>query len=75
MTGCYTTSYLQDVRKIKVFKRCVNSKEKMYLLEGIVVPSTINEKTVDKFPKPIKTMCYSRIEDESVTETRVRVYK
>ena len=47
-TGSITTSYLHDVGKIKAFKKCVNSKEKMNVLEDIGLPSTINEKTVGK---------------------------
>ena len=75
MTGCDTTSYLHGVGKIKVFKKYVNSKEKMNLLQDIGVPSTITEKTVDKVLKFFQTMCYPGMEDESVTETRVRIYK
>ena len=59
----------------KVFKKCVNSKEKMNLLQDIGVPSTINKKAVDKVSKFIQTMCYSQMEDESVIETKVRIYK
>ena len=42
VTGCDTMSYLLGVRKIEVFKKCVNSKEKMNLLQDIDVSSTIN---------------------------------
>lgn len=35
----------------------------------------LTKKTFDKVPKFIQTMCYSEMEDQSVTETRVRVYK
>ena len=59
----------------KVFKKCVNSKEKMNLLQDIGLPSTINKKAVDKVSKFIQTMCYSQMEDESVIETKVRIYK
>ena len=31
LTGCDSSSYLHGVGKIKVFKKCVNSKEKMNL--------------------------------------------
>ena len=54
-----TTSYLNSVGKIKVFKRCVKSKEKLNLLQDFVVPLTINEKTVGKVSKFIQTMCSS----------------
>ena len=73
-TGCDTRSYLYGVGKIKVFKKCANSKEKLNLLQDVVVPSTINEKTVDKVSKFIQTT-YPGMKDESVTETRVRIYK
>ena len=58
VTGCDTTSHLLGVRKVKVFKSfksCVNSKEKMNLLQHIGVPLTINKETVGKVPKLIKT--------------------
>ena len=42
VTSCDAMSYLQGVRKIEVFKKCVNSKEKMNLLQDIDVSSTIN---------------------------------
>ena len=73
MIGCDTKSYLQGVGKVKVFKKCVNSEEKMNLLQDIGVPSTINEKTVRKVPKLNQTMCFSGKEDKSVTEARVRI--
>ena len=73
--GCDTMSYLHGVGKIKVFKKCVNSKENINLLLDIGVLSTINEKTVGKVSKFIQTMCYSGMEDESVTEKRVIIYK
>ena len=37
VTGCDTSSYLHGVGEIKVFKRCVSSKEKMNLLQDINV--------------------------------------
>ena len=46
MTDCDTPSYLHGVGTTKVFKRCVNSKEKINLLQGFGTPSTINEKNV-----------------------------
>ena len=61
------TSYLHGVGKIKVLKKCVNSKEKMNLLQDVGVSSTINEKNVGKVSKFILTMFYSGLEDESVT--------
>ena len=61
--------------KIKVLKKCVNSKEKMKLSQDVGVPSSINEKTFGKVSKFIQTMCYTGKEDESVKETRVRIYK
>ena len=54
---------LNGVIKIKVFKKCVNSKEKMNLLKDIGVPLTINGKTVGKVSKFIQTMYYFGIED------------
>ena len=54
VTGCDTTSYLHGKGKIKVFENCVNSKEKMNLLQDIGVPSTINEKLLIKFQNLIK---------------------
>ena len=74
-TGCDTTSYLHVVGKIKVFEKWGNSKEELILLQDIGVLSTINKKAVDKVSKFIQTMCYSGMEDESVTETRVRIYE
>ena len=44
-------------------------------MQNIGVPSTINEKAVDKVSTFMQTMCYSRMEDESVIETKVRIYK
>ena len=35
VTSCNATSSLYGVGKIKVFKKCVNSKEKMNLLQDI----------------------------------------
>ena len=54
VTGCDTTSYLHSVEKIKVFKKSMNSKEKMNLLQDTGVPSTIDEKTVGKVSKFIQ---------------------
>ena len=45
LTGCNTTSYLHGMGKIKVYKKCVNSKEKMNLLQDIGVPSTIKSQS------------------------------
>ena len=59
LRGWDTTSYLHGFGKIKVFKKCVNSKEKMNILQDFDVLSTINEKTVGKVSKFIQTMCYS----------------
>ena len=47
----------------------------MNLLGDIALPSTINEKAFGKVLKFLQTMCYSGMEDESVTETIVRIYK
>ena len=54
VTGCDTTPYLHSVEKIKVFKKSMNSKEKMNLLQDTGVPSTIDEKTVGKVSKFIQ---------------------
>ena len=47
-----TTSYLNSVGKIKVFKRCVKSKEKLNLLQDFVVPLT--KKLLVKFQNLFK---------------------
>ena len=54
-----TMPYLYCVGKIKVFKKCVKSKEKLNLLQDFVLPLTINKKTVGKVSKFIQTMCSS----------------
>ena len=75
LTGCDSSSYLHGVGKNKVFEKCVNSKEKMNLSQDVGVPSSINEKTFGKVSKFIQTMCDTGMEDESVKEKRVRIYK
>ena len=47
----------------------------MNLSQDVGVPSSINEKTFGKVSKFIQTMCDTGMEDESVKETRVRIYK
>ena len=47
----------------------------MNLLLEFGVPLTLNKKTVGKVSKFIQTVCFHGMEDESVTEARVRIYK
>ena len=74
VTGYYTTSSLQVVRKIKVLKRCRNGKQ-LRFLNTIVVSCKVSEAAVTDVERFIQTVCCSAKEEMGETETRVRLYK
>ena len=73
--GRDTTSFLHGVGKIKVLKKCLNWKEKLSLPNTIGVSCKVSDTTVKGVKKFIQTVCYSEKEEESLTETRVPVYR
>ena len=75
VTGCDTTSLLHGAGKIKVLKKCLNTKEKLRLLNTIGVSCKVSDTAIKDVEKFIQTVCYSGREEESLTETRVRLYK
>ena len=58
--------FLHAVGKIKVLKKCLNCKEKLTLLNTTLLHD------VEKFTQTVR---YSEKEEESLTETRVQLYK
>ena len=74
VTGYYTTSSLQVVRKIKVLKRCRNGKQ-LRFLNTIVASCKVSEAAVTDVERFIQTVCCSAKEEKGETETRVRLYK
>ena len=73
--GCDTVSFLHIVGKIKVLKNGLNGKEKLRLLNTIVVSCKVSDTRIKNAEKFFQTVCYSGKEEESFTETRVRLYK
>ena len=74
VTGCDTTSYMYGVGKAKVLNKVVKDIRVLDLLITIGVKSgtPTNYDDVEKF---IRTVCYSGRKDESLVETRVRLYQ
>ena len=60
--------------KVKVLKKRLNRKEKLSLLNTIGVSCNISDTTVKDVQKFIQIVYYPGKEEESLTETRVRLY-
>ena len=75
VTGRDTTSFLHVVGIIKVLKKFLNRKEKLRLLNTVSVSCKVSDTTVKDVEKFIQTVCYPGKEEESFTETRVRLFK
>ena len=70
-TGRYTLLFYMFLVKLK----CLNGKEKLRLLNTIGVSCKVSDTTVKDVEKFIQTVCYPGKGEESLTETRVRLYK
>lgn len=75
VTGCDTTSYLYGVGKVKVLKKLQKSEESLNLIENLGATVNITEDIKEDAVKFIQCLCYSGNLDESLVETRVRLYK
>ena len=60
--------------KVKVLKKRLNRKEKLSLLNTIGVSCNVSDTTVKDAKKFNQIVCYAGKEEESLTETRVRLY-
>ena len=70
-----TTSFLHVAGKIKVFKKSLNGKEKLRLINTIGVLCKVSDTSAKDVERFIQTICYPGKEEENLTETKVRLYK
>ena len=73
--GCDTNSLIHGAGKIKLLTKCLNGQEKLVLLNATGISCKVSDTAVKDVEKFIQTVCYSGKEEESLTETRVRLYK
>ena len=74
ITGCDTTSYMYGVGKARVLNKVLKDVRLLELLETLGCKSGVpdNYRNIEKF---IQTVCYAGRIDESLVETRVRLYE
>ena len=75
ITGCDTTSYFNGVGKVKVLKKIVGNPDLLSLLNDFGESVAVSDALQDKVTKFIQRVCYSGQENESLVQTRVRLYK
>ena len=75
ITGCDTTSFLHGFGKVSVIKKSIKRFECLKLLDGLGHSADVQNKLHDGVSKFIQTICYNGQDDESLVETKVRLYK
>ena len=75
ITGCDTTSFLHGVGKVlRLIKKSIKSLECLKLLDGFGDSADVSNNLHDGVSKFIQTICYNGQDDESLVETKVRLY-
>ena len=72
VTGCDTTSFLHAAGKLFLKTALI---EKLRLLNPTSGSCKVSDTAVKDVKKFIQTICYSGKEEESLTETKVRLYE
>jgi len=75
ITGCNTTSFFFGVGKVKVLKKLIKDSSKYALLDSIGKTSSLTENAHAETLKFIQTVLYRGKEEETLVQTRIRLYQ
>ena len=75
ITGCDTTSFFFGVGKVKVLKKLMKDNSKLVLLDSIGKTPSVTEAANAEVLKFIQTVLYSGKDEETLVQTRIRLYQ
>jgi len=75
VTGCDTSSFLHGVGKVEVVKNVFRDYQQLQNLQHFGETISTSEEMFENVSKFIQMTCYSGTVNESLVETRVRIYK
>ena len=75
VTGCDTTSFFFGVSKIKVLKKIMKDNSKLKWLDSLGESEVLSPEGLSAVTMFIQKVLYNGKENESLVETRIRLYK
>ena len=75
VTGCDTTSFFYGISKIRALKKLMKDNSKLELLDSLREAETLGHGELSAVSMFVQKVLYNGIENESLVETRIRLYK